>query len=186
MVWSKTVFEVFFLDLMAFPMRINVRQKIPQFSIFSNRHWPSRREDNISSSCHQARKWSRCVVALRPIALACPMVVFWTLIYLDGWLVGWWVLWIGITRCRDCSKDRLLQLLHLSGILPKWGRLETLNVCLLELSCIRRFPSLKLCFLGVFRYNLKTKRYGYGLHIHCTRISNVLKPSTYCLKLDSF
>ena len=26
-----------------------------------------------------------------------------------GWLVGRWVLWIGITRCRDCSKDRLLQ-----------------------------------------------------------------------------
>ena len=25
--WSKTVFKVFFLDLMAFPMRINVRQK---------------------------------------------------------------------------------------------------------------------------------------------------------------
>ena len=27
----------------------------------------------------------------------------------DGQPEGWWVLWIGITRCRDCSKDRLLQ-----------------------------------------------------------------------------
>ena len=36
--WSKAVFEVFFLDLLAFPMRINVRQKNPKFFIFSNCH----------------------------------------------------------------------------------------------------------------------------------------------------
>ena len=29
----------------------------------------------------------------------------------DGQPEGWWVLWIGIARCRDCSKDRLLLLL---------------------------------------------------------------------------
>ena len=27
----------------------------------------------------------------------------------NGWLVGWWVLWIGINPRRDCSKDDLLQ-----------------------------------------------------------------------------
>ena len=34
----KNLFKVFFLGLMAFPIHINIRPKIPQFFIFSNRH----------------------------------------------------------------------------------------------------------------------------------------------------
>ena len=59
--WSKTVFEVFFLDLMAFPMRINVRPKIPQFFIFSNRH------TDATSPIGKIHPFSKIVVTLEPV-----------------------------------------------------------------------------------------------------------------------